>query len=159
MPAQRLKEFLAHNGVKYVTIQHSPPDKAQQIATSAYVVQRNLAKTVMVKLDGKMAMAVLPASEQVDLDLLKTLAGAEIAELAREEEFEGIFPDCEVGTMPPFGNLYDLPVYVARPLADEEEIVFGAGSQTELFSLAYKDFEQLVQPSVGSFSVVCYQRS
>lgn len=159
MPAQRLKEFLDSNHVKYVTMQHSPAYTAQEIAASAHVPGKELAKTVMVKLDGKMAMAVLPATEQVDLHLLKTLAGAETAELASEQEFEDIFPGCEIGAMPPFGNLYKLPVYVARPLAKEEAIAFSAGTHTELFGVAYEDFERLVQPTVGSFSVVCYQRS
>ena len=152
MPAKRLKEFLDGRKVKYVVIQHSPAFTAQEIAASAHVSGKELAKTVMVRIDGKMAMAVLPASFKVDFDRLREAAGAERVELAGEAEFEDMFPGCEVGAMPPFGNLYDMEVYVSKRLAEDEEIAFNAGSHTELVRLAYADFERLVSPRVAKIS-------
>jgi Ala-tRNA(Pro) deacylase len=99
-----------------------------------------------------MAMAVLPASYQVDLDRLKKVAGVKKAELASEKEFSEFFPESEVGAMPPFGNLYDLEVYVASALTEDEEIAFNAGSHTELIRLPYSDFESAVEPTVGEFA-------
>ncbi|UCG88903.1 MAG: YbaK/EbsC family protein [Gemmatimonadota bacterium] len=152
MPVKRLKEFLDSHNIKYVVISHSPAYTAQAIAASAHVSGKELAKTVMIKLDGKMAMAVLPASYQVDFDLLKKAVGAKKVELASEAEFKDLFPECEVGAMPPFGNLYDMDVFAAAKLAEDEEIAFNAGSHTELVKLAYKDFERLVTPKVVKFS-------
>ena len=152
MPIQQLKDFLDERGVKYVVISHSPAITAQEIAASAHVPGRELAKTVLVKLDGEMAMAVLPASYQVNLERLAEAAGARQAELATEEEFGGRFPQCELGAMPPFGNLYDMRVYVARGLQEDDEIAFNAGSHSELIRLRYEDFEKLVQPKVASFT-------
>ena len=152
MPVKKLKEFLDGNKVKYVSIGHSPAFTAQEIAASAHIPGRQLAKTVIVKIDGKMAMAVLPASERVDFDLLKKAAGAKEVELASEQEFKGIFPECEVGAMPPFGNLYDMDVFVAAPLAEDQEIAFNAGSHKELVKLAYKDFAKLSDATVAPFA-------
>jgi Ala-tRNA(Pro) deacylase len=152
MPVQRLKEFLDSHDVRYVSIKHSPAYTAQEIAASAHVPGKELAKTVMVKLDGVMAMAVLPASYQVDMEHLKQVAGAGKVELAGEQEFKDMFPGCEVGGMPPFGNLYGLEVYASKALAEDEEIAFNAGSHTELIRLPYKDFERLVGPKVVALS-------
>ena len=152
MPAKRLKDFLDGKGVKYVTIGHSPAFTAQEIAASAHIPGKELAKTVMVKLDGTMAMAVLPASRAVDFDLLKDAAGAKEAELATEAEFLDLFPGCEAGAMPPFGNLYDVAVYADEGLAEDEEIAFNAGSHKELVRLAYADFARLVEPTLASFA-------
>lgn len=153
MPAEKLKDFLDTNNVKYVTISHSPAYTAQQIAASADIPGKELAKTVIVKIDDALAMAVLPASYKVDFDSLKEAAGAGKVELASEREFENMFPECDVGAMPPFGNLYGLPVYVAESLAEDEEIAFNAGSHTELIRMSYADFENLVKPKVVKFSL------
>jgi Ala-tRNA(Pro) deacylase len=153
MPVKKLKEFLDQNNVKYVSIAHSPVYTAQEIAASAHISGKELAKTVMVKLDGKIAMAVLPASYRVDFGQLKEASGAGKAELAAEEEFKDLFPECDVGAMPPFGNLYGLEVYAAESLAEDEKIAFNAGSHTEIIQLAYSDFEKLVKPKVLRFSV------
>jgi Ala-tRNA(Pro) deacylase len=102
----------------------------------------------MVKIDGRMAMAVLPAPQKIDFALLKAGVGATRVELAGEREFMDMFPDCEVGAMPPFGNLYGMEVYVAESLARDEEIAFNAGSHIELIKLSYKDFARLVGPKV-----------
>ena len=148
MPAKRLKEFLDGHGVKYVSISHSPAFTAQEIAASAHIPGKDLAKTVMVTVDGQMVMAVLPASYKVILSLLKEATGAEHVALAGEREFRDRFPDCEIGAMPPFGNLYGMETFVSESLAEDEDIAFNAGSHTELIRLAYRDFEHLVEPKV-----------
>lgn len=154
MPVQRLKDFLDGHQVKYIIVSHSPAYTAQEIAASAHIKGRDLAKTVMLKIDGEMVMAVLPASFQVNLDMLRDAFGAGHVELASEDEFKGRFPRCEVGAMPPFGNLYDLDVFVAEELAEDEEIAFNAGSHTELVKLQYADFARLVKPRVLEFTAL-----
>jgi Ala-tRNA(Pro) deacylase len=148
MPVRKLKEYLDNNRIKYVSIIHSPAYTAQEIAALAHVRGKALAKTVIVKINGRMAMIVLPASVKVNFALLKDVTGAESVELAGEQEFKDRFPECEPGAMPPFGNLYGMDVFVAEPLIHDEEIAFNAGSHTELIKLAYKDFENLVKPKV-----------
>jgi Ala-tRNA(Pro) deacylase len=152
MPLRKLKEFLNSHNIKYVTIGHSQVFTAQEIAATVHIPGKELAKTVMVKIDDKMAMAVLPASCRVDFDLLKKAAGVKKVGLAREQEFKDLFPECEVGAMPPFGNLYGMDVFVAESLAENEEIAFNAGSHTELIRLLYKDFEIHVNPKVVKIS-------
>ena len=149
MPVKRLKEFLDSNGTKYVSISHSPAYTAQEIAANAHVRGRELAKTVMVTLDGRMAMVVLPASQKINFDLLREASGAENVQLASERAFAEMFPGCEVGEMPPFGNLYGMDVYVAKSLTEDCEIAFNAGSHTELIRMSYDDYEQLVHPKVA----------
>jgi Ala-tRNA(Pro) deacylase len=152
MPVQKLKEFLNREKVKYISMIHSPAYTAQEIAAAAHVPGRNLAKTVMLLLDGKMAMAVLPANRKIVLEELREGAGAKEIRVATEEEFKRLFPDCETGAMPPFGNLYGMEVYVAAPLAEDKEIAFNAGSHTELIKLSYADFQRLVKPEVVNFT-------
>ena len=118
----------------------------------AHVSGKEMAKTVMVKIDGKMTMAVLPASYNVDFESLKQGLGASKVELAHEWEFKHSFPDCEVGAMPPFGNLYNMPVFVAEELTKDKEIAFNSGTLTELFMMEYKDFKELVRPKVIRFA-------
>lgn len=146
MPVAKLREFLDANGVKYVSISHSKAFTAMEVAESAHVQGKEMAKTVVVNLDGKTAMAVLPATQKVDLDLLRKGTGASSVELAQEQDFRGDFPGCEVGAMPPFGNLYGMSVFVEPRLAADQEIAFNAGSHTELIRMTYKDFERLVKP-------------
>jgi len=153
MPVQRLKDFLDQHQVKYVVISHSRAFTTQEVAAATHIPGKELAKTVMVEIDGKMAMAVLPGSQRVDLDLLRDALGAERVTLAKEAAFKDRFPECDPGAMPPFGNLYDMPVYVADTLAEDEEIAFTAGSHTQLVKLAYRDFERLVRPQVMRFAV------
>lgn len=152
MPGTKLRRFLDDNHVKYVTIRHSPAYTALALASSAHVPRKELAKTVVVKVNGKMAITVLPASRQLDVGLLKEAIGADKLELASEDEFEQFFPDCEVGAMPPFGNLYNLDVYCAEDLKEDEDIVFNAGSHREAIRMAYADFERLVQPHLLRFT-------
>lgn len=151
MPVTKLKAFLDNRGIRYVTINHSRAYTAAEVAESAHVKSRDFAKTVIVKIDGTLAMIVLPANRRLVLhDLREWLANDQVR-LATEEEFRGAFPDCELGAMPPFGNLYGMPVYVAASLVDEPEIAFNAGTHSEVIKLAYEDFEQLVQPLVIDF--------
>jgi len=146
MPVKMLKEFLDSNNVKYLSIKHSLAYTAQEIAASAHIKGKELAKTVLVKIDGKMAMTVCPASYKIDLQKLQQSIGAENVRLANEQEFKDKFPDCEVGAMPPFGNLYNMDVFVAESLAEDEEIAFNAGTHTELIKLSYSDYKKLVNP-------------
>jgi len=152
MPVQKLKRFLDDNGIKYVTIQHSAAYTAQETAAYTHIPGKEMAKTVMIKVDGRMAMAVVPASHRVDFDRLRDVTGATTVELASEEEFKGFFPACDVGAMPPFGNLYDMAVYVSETLSEDVEIAFAAGSHSELIRLAYADYERLVRPTIAGFS-------
>jgi Ala-tRNA(Pro) deacylase len=152
MPARKVIEFLDKNNITYNTITHSPVFTAQEVAASAHIPGNKLAKTVMVKIDGKMAMAVVPASHKVDFDRLKKAAGAHNIELASEQEFEHMFPGCDIGAIPPFGNLYDMEVFEDERLTDDVEIAFSAGSHSELIKLAYADFERLVHPKKAQFS-------
>ena len=153
MPAAKLKEYLDGQRVKYVTIQHSPAYTAQEIAASAHVRGTELAKTVMVTIDGRLAMAVLPASRKVDVNRLGEVSGSAGVQIAAEQDFRNAFPECELGAMPPFGNLYGMAVYVDDRLAEDEEIAFNAGSHTELIRLAYRDFARLVKPTVARISL------
>jgi len=106
----------------------------------------------MIKVDGKMAMAVLPASLRIDLAMLKKAIGGKKVKIAGEQEFQSLFPDCAVGAMPPFGNLYDMEVFADSSLKEEDDIAFNAGSHTELIQLAYRDFEKLVGAKIAKFS-------
>jgi Ala-tRNA(Pro) deacylase len=153
MSVTKLERFLDDHGVRYVSIRHSPAFTAQEVAASSHIPGKDVAKTVMVKLDHELALAVLPASQRVDLDRLRIAVGARTAELATEEEFRGRFPDCEVGAMPPFGNLYGMRTYVADTLTEDDEIAFNAGTHTELLRLAYDDFHRLVEPRTLAFGV------
>jgi Ala-tRNA(Pro) deacylase len=152
MPAKKLKEYLDNQNIEYVSIYHSAASTSQRIAATSHIPGKELAKTVMVKVDGKMAMAVLPASHNINFELFKKLAKAEKVELTTELAFVNLFPDCEVGAMPPFGNLYGMDVYVAEILSEDEEISFNAGTHTELIRMAYKDFVKIVNPKTGNFT-------
>lgn len=156
MALQRLKEYLDKNKIKYSSIVHSKAYTAQEIAALAHVSGKELAKTVIVKKDGQMAMAVMPASEKIDWGLLKAATGATKIEIAGEKEFERLFPDCDIGAMPPFGNLYGMEVYVDSALTNDKEIVFNAGTHVELFRLSYDDFARLVKPTEVKFSSLVY---
>ena len=149
----RLENYLRENRVPFEEQHHSRAVSAQEVAASEHVPGRMLAKTVMVLGDGEMAMLALPAPYQVDLEKAAAALGADEARLAEEEEFEDSFPDCEVGAMPPFGNLYGVPVYVEETLAEDETIVFRSGTHTETMSVSYSDFERLVEPTVAQFAL------
>lgn len=152
MPIKKVIEYLDTNNIKYVTIRHSAAFTAQEVAASAHVPGKELAKTVLIKLDGKMVMAVLPASDKIDFDLLRNVTKADNVRLAYEQEFIDKFSDCEIGAMPPFGNLYGMEVYVSKNLSKDEEIAFNACSHSLLIKLQYKDYERLVKPKIFEFT-------
>ena len=152
MPALRLHEFLDSHQVKYLKIEHSPAYTAQEIAAVTHTPGRELAKSIIVKIDGKIVRAVLPASRRINFNRLKQITRAKTAELATEGEFEELFPDCQLGAMPPFGNLYDIDVFVDESLVDDEEIAFNACNHHELIRLAFKDFKKLVDPKIMGFT-------
>ena len=152
MPSKKLKEFLDQKKIKYITVKHSSAFTAQEIAAAAHIPEKELAKSVIIKADGKMAMAVLPASYKVNFDQLKKVLKAKEVRLAYEQEFIDKFPDCEIGAMPPFGNLYGMEVYAAESLSGDEEIAFNACSHTELIKMKFKDFLKLVKPKIIKFS-------
>ena len=151
MPAKTLKSFLDRQGMKYVSIQHSAAFTAPEIAASAHVSGRDFAKTVIVMIEDQLAMVVLPANRQLVLSELRGMLDTNHVRLASEAEFKDVFPDCEIGAMPPFGNLYKIKTYVTANLADEKEIAFNAGTHTEVITMNYLDFERLVNPTVLDF--------
>lgn len=148
MPNKILKEFLDNHHVNYSCINHSPGFTAQEVAASAHISGKQLAKTVIVKIGKQFAMVVLPANEHVNFAALKEIAKGASVDLAKESEFKAKFPECEAGAQPPFGNLFDMPVYVSNHLVDYDQIIFNAGTHSELMKLAYRDFERLVHPEV-----------
>ncbi|MDX1629062.1 MAG: YbaK/EbsC family protein [Fulvivirga sp.] len=152
MPVKKLTDYLDEQNVNYEIITHSESFTAQQTAASAHIPGKEIAKTVMVFVDNQLSMAVLPASYRIDMDLLKEVTGSKNVKLAGESDFKSIFPDCETGAMPPFGNLYDIPVFVAHSLTEDEEIAFNAGTHTELIKMSYSDYARLVKPVVLTFS-------
>ncbi|MGB9073237.1 MAG: YbaK/EbsC family protein [Terriglobales bacterium] len=152
MPTRKLREFLDGQGIPYAATSHAVAYTAKEIAALTHVSSKELAKTVIVKIDSALAMAVLPASYEVDLSLLRVATGARTVSLAKETEFKDRFPECEIGAMPPFGNLYGMAVYVDESLTKDKDIAFNAGSHNELLQVSYADFERLVRPTVLKFS-------
>jgi len=158
MPANKLKRFLDENHIRYISIRHSPAYTAQETAASAHIPGKEVIKTVMLYIDGELAMAVLPSTRMLDLELLRHVADAESVTLATENQFKDRFPDCEAGAMPPFGNLYEMPVYVDRSVTLDEQIAFNAGSHAELILLDYGDYERLVHPIIAEFAYMTKAR-
>lgn len=152
MPARKLKEFLDKEHVRYATLPHPIAYTAQDVAAAAHISGREFAKTVVVEIDGRLAMVVLPAHHKIILEDLREVTGCDRVRLVTEPEFSLLFRDCEIGAMPPFGNLYGMEVYAAQELAEDKEIAFNAGSHTELIKMAYADFARLVHPKVMAFT-------
>jgi Ala-tRNA(Pro) deacylase len=152
MQLSKLREFLDSHHIRYLVISHSLAYTAQGIAALTHVSGKKLAKTVIVKIDSILAMAVVPASLHVDLDRLRSLTGARTVEIASEQEFKDAFPDCETGAMPPFGNLYDMAVYADASLAENEEITFSAGTHRELVRMNWLDMVRLVNPLIADLT-------
>ena len=148
-----LKEYLDKNSIKYTTITHSKAYTAQEMAQTMHVPGRELAKSVVIKIDGKPGLAVLPASQHIDFEKMRNALGSKGIEMVSEGEFEGYFPNCELGGMPPLGNRFNLSVFVSRDLRDDEEIVFNAGTHVDAIRMLYSDFERLVQPVICEFSI------
>jgi Ala-tRNA(Pro) deacylase len=152
MPCETLLEYLKVSGVPFELREHPHAFAAREVAAKAGVPGHQFAKSVLVKLDGEMAMAVIPAAHKLNFNVLREVAGADTIALALEHEFASRFPDCELGAMPPFGNLYDLRVIVDDHLDEAETITFNAGTHTEAITMAFGDFVELVQPEMARFT-------
>jgi Ala-tRNA(Pro) deacylase len=149
---ERLEQYLRENDADFEVMTHSEIFTMQEVAAALRVPGNHVAKDVIVNADGAMAMLVLPAPYRLAFSQVCSMLGATEARLASEEEFAGLFPDCDTGAMPPFGNLYGMPVYVDRSLAEQTDILFRVGTHTETMKLAHSDFERLAQPIAGSFT-------
>lgn len=149
-----IREYLDSQKVWHQDSHHSIAYTAQGVAHAQHISGKVLAKVVMVVAGERKIMAVVPGHHRVDLEDLAKLLGAEDIRLATEEEFENDFPDCEVGAMPPFGNLYQIEVVVDESLASHDEITFNAGTHVDTILIHYKDYENLVNPKKGCFSKV-----
>ena len=148
----KLIEFLNQNKVRYQILHHPEAFTAQELAAIEHVKGKQHAKVVMAKTDGRLLMLVLPADHRVELEKLGSGAGKGAA-LATEAEFKALFPDCAVGTMPPFGKLYGVETWVDQSLRAEEFIVFEAGTHSDAIRMAYADFARLAAPKVAEFAV------
>lgn len=146
----KLRDYLDLNGVHYEVISHRQAFTAQEVAQAEHISGKELAKVVMLRSGTNFSMVVMPAPYRVDLDKAKTALRSPDLVLATEEEFAGLFPQCEPGAMPPFGNLYNLPVYVDELLTKDETIVFNAGNHTQTVKMKYADFTRTVQPKIVS---------
>lgn len=144
----KLRECLDRSGVQYEVMSHRQAFTAQEVAQAEHIPGKELAKVVMLRSGKNFCMVTLPAPYRVDLDKAKTALGAADLVLATEEEFAGLFPQCEAGAMPPFGNLYNVPVYVDESLTRDDMIVFNAGNHTQTVKMRYADFARVVQPKV-----------
>ena len=140
-------DFLSHNKIAYEILHHPEAFTAQTAAAVEHIKGRQHAKVVMVKSGGQHLMTVLPADHRVDLEKIEKITG-QPAVLQAENEFKSLFPDCAVGTMPPFGNLYGLTTYVDKSLTQEDFIVFEAGTHTDAIKLSYHDYERLANPRI-----------
>jgi Ala-tRNA(Pro) deacylase len=151
--AAKLKECLDGNKVKYDVLTHPQVYTAQDVAAATHVPGKELAKSVVVKADDRFVLAVLPAPRKVDTEQFQKQLGVKELRMAHESEFASLFPGCELGAMPPFGNLYGIDVFVDRSLTHDEEIVFNAGTHIEAIRMNYKDFERLVKPTIAEFAI------
>ncbi len=149
---QRLKELLDQAGVAYQVATHPPAYTAQEVAQAQHVPGRELVKVVVIRTSAGFALLALPATHRVALNRTHAFLSDPQARLATEQEFRDLFPQCEIGAMPPFGNLFGLPLYVDESLARDENIVFNAGSHTETVRMRYQDFLRVAQPVICSFA-------
>jgi len=152
MPTQRVKDYLRENNIPFEYFSHTRTFTTQGTAAVARLSPAKLAKAVIMKVDGRLAMAVVPGSRHVNLHRLRRALQAREVRLAQEQEFADRYPDCEIGAIPPFGNLYDMPVYVDEAVAEQKEIVFNAGTHTDLIEIEYADYVRLVKPTVADFA-------
>lgn len=153
MPAKNIRDYLDENKIHYAVLPHAPAFTAQETAATAHVPGREMAKPVIVNVDGRLVMTVLPASRMLDLGHFRAITRAKTLHLASEDELARRFGDSEVGAMPPFGNLYKMETWVDESLSADEEIAFNAGTHTELIRMRFADFERLVRPRVHPFSL------
>ena len=149
---KQLIDCLDGNNVPYEILQHPEAVTAQRLAQAEHVKGRHQAKVVIVKSGDQHLMTVLPADHHIDLEKVGKAVG-NAASLGKEHEFKSLFPDCVIGAMPPFGNLYGLPTYVDRSLAEQEYIVFEAGTHTDAIKMSYRDYEKVVKPKVNDLAI------
>ena len=148
----QLIDCLNESKVRYEILHHPEAVTAQRIAQAEHVKGRHHAKVVMIKSGEQRLMAVLPADHQIDLEKVGKVIG-KTASLDSEKEFKSLFPDCAIGAMPPFGNLYGLPTYVDKSLAEQDYIVFEAGTHSDAIKLSYRDYEKIVKPQVEDLAI------
>jgi len=148
MASSKITNYLDEHEIKYVVVKHSKAFTAQEIAASAHIPGKNMAKTVIVRADGTLVMVVLPSTHDVDEEHLGEQIGANSVKIAAEDDFSDRFPDCEIGAMPPFGNLYDMQTFAVRELTEDDEIAFNAGNHREVIKMSYEDFEKLCEPKI-----------
>jgi Ala-tRNA(Pro) deacylase len=148
-----ISRYLERHGVNFSVVEHTTAYTAQEEAAATHVPGREWAKAVVCLVDDQPTLAVLPADHLVDLDRFREACGAGSVRLASEAELRPFYPDCEVGAMPPLGPLYKQPVVVDRSLTSDPEIVFNAGSHREAIRMRYRDFEELVKPTVADFGI------
>ena len=146
-------EVLKRERVPYLTLRHPPAYTAPELSAVAHIPGRRSAKVVICIADDRPVQAVLPAHYTVDLEALRQLAGATSVRLAQETEIAVLYPEFEVGAMPPFGTIYGHPVFVERCFVGEPEMVFNAGTHTDSLCMHYGDFADIVHPTVASFGV------
>lgn len=151
MPMRKLREYLDAGGADYVATRHRESFTAQETAELCHVPGQNMAKTVMVRVNGSLAMAVLPAKYQLDLFKLQDFTHAYSIKLADESDFDDAFPECELGAMPPFGNLFGMDVFADESLSHDINISFNGGTHDELISMPYGQWKNLVHPSMAQF--------
>jgi Ala-tRNA(Pro) deacylase len=151
-PHPPIEAYLREQHVPYEVHHHPPAYAAQRVAALEHVPGKMFAKVVIAFAGEQMVMLVLPAPARVNLLKLAEVMCTENVRLAREEEFAEAFPDCEVGAMPPLGNIYHLPVFVDKTLAEDDRIVFQAGTHTESIEMSYRDFANMVHPRVADFA-------
>ena len=149
---KQLIDCLNESKVRYEILHHPEAVTAQRIAQAEHVKGRHHAKVVMIKSGEQRLMAVLPADHQIDLEKVGKVIG-KTASLDSEKEFKSLFPDCAIGAMPPFGNLYGLPTYVDKSLAAQDYIVFEAGTHSDAIKLSYRDYEKIVKPQVEDLAI------
>ena len=149
---RRLISYLNDKKIKYELLHHPEAFTAQTIAAAEHIKGRHHAKVVIVKSDDQHLMTVVPANTRIDLEKFERVVGKSVA-LENELEFKPLFPDCQPGTMPPFGNLYGLPTYVDRALSKEDFIVFEAGTHSDAIKLKYKDYERAADPFIEDFAM------
>ena len=153
MPARQLKSLLDQKGIKYISINHSPAYTARETAASTFVPRREFAKTIIVDLDGVKVMVVVPASRHVDTHALAKVASGKEARLATEDEFKSLFPDCEIGAMPPFGSLYDMKVFVDPMITEVDDLCFNAGSHEQIIRMDCSDYLDIEKPVIGTIAI------
>ncbi len=152
--SKKLKEFLEKEGVEFEHTTHPEVYTTQEVAAVEHERGRHVVKTVVLKADGNLVLAAVPAALKVDLEALRKLLQAKQVAVAEEHEFASVFPDCEVGAMPPFGNLYGLPLWLDKRLTTCDHVVFNAGTHTDTIRMSFADYERLASPQVGEFAAM-----